>query len=133
MQQKENTKQKEYNALPLYRNSTELVALIEKFMAKTSRQYRYTFGERMVTAALRLPMDFYRTYGMKTPEEKAGGIETFIAHLAEFKMLVDVAHQLGLFCYKDFPVVLERIDSLERQINGFKNANAKVLDINGVR
>ena len=132
MKQKEK-KTKEYNELPLYRQGTELVTLIEKFMAKTTRQYRYTFGERMVTAALALPMDFYHIFSMKTPEEKAEGIKVYIEHLAELKMLVDVGHQLGLFCYKDFPVLLERIDSVERQINGFNNANAKVLDMKGVR
>ena len=113
-----NRREKNYNVLPLYRQSTELVTLIEKFMAKTTRQYRYTFGERMVTAALALPMDFYHIYSMKSPEEKSDGIQVFVEHLAELKMLVDVGHQLGLFCHKDFPVLLENIDSIERQING---------------
>ena len=126
-------KSKEYNELPLYRQSTELVAHIEKFMAKTTRQYRYTFGERMVTAALALPMDFYHIFTKKTSEEKTQGIKVFIEHLVELKTLVDIGHQLGLFYHKDFPTLLESIDSIERQINGFYNANAKVSDTTGAR
>ena len=49
---------KRYDSLPLYRQCIALVVIIEKAMTKTSRQYRFTMGERLVTLALRLPMDF---------------------------------------------------------------------------
>lgn len=124
---------KHYNELPLYRQSAEVVVMIEKMMAKTSRQYRYTFGERMVSAALHLPMDFYLLYEAKDKELKGSLIEAYIQHLLQLKMLVDVGHQLGLFTYKDFPILIEKLDSLERQINGLKNANAKVSVIKGDR
>lgn len=116
----------QYNSLPLYRQTVELVALIERAMGKTSRQYRYTFGERIVSAALLLPMDFYHIYTEENPTKKINLFDCFILHMIELKTLMDVAHQLGLFNYKDFPVVLEHINSIERQINGFKNVTAKV-------
>lgn len=116
----------QYNSLPLYRQTVELTAMIERAMGKTSRQYRYTFGERMTTAALQLPMDFYHIYSENNQERKMEMFDTFMEHLTELKMLGDVAHQLGLFTHKDFPVILERLDSVERQINGFRNKTAKV-------
>ena len=117
---------KEYNELPLYRQSTELVTMIVRMMGKTTRQYRYTFGERMVEGALQLPMDFYHLYSTPDAEEKVRLTDVFIESLVKLKMLVDIGHQLGLFTYKDFPLLLEQLDSIERQINGFKNKNAKV-------
>lgn len=122
---------KEYNVLPLYRESEKLVTMIVKMMGKTTRQYRYTFGERMVEGALQLPMDFYRLYTTQDTEEKIRLTDVFIANLAELKMLVDIGHQLGLFTYKDFPLLLEQLDTIERQINGFKNKNARVHVIKG--
>lgn len=116
----------QYNSLPLYRQTVELTAIIERAMGKTSRQYRYTFGERVTSAALHLPMDFYHIYTEEVHDKKMFLFDTFMNHLAELKTLLDVAHQLGLFNHKDFPVILERLDSVERQINGFKNKTAKV-------
>ena len=100
--------------------------MIVRMMGKTTRQYRYTFGERMVEGALQLPMDFYHLYSTPDAEEKVRLTEVFIESLVKLKMLVDIGHQLGLFTYKDFPLLLEQLDSIERQINGFKNKNAKV-------
>lgn len=116
----------QYNSLPLYRQTVELTALIERAMGKTSRQYRYSFGERVTSASINLPLDFYYIYTEEVYERKMNLFNTFMSHLAELKTLLDVAHQLGLFNHKDFPVILERLDSVERQINGFKNKTAKV-------
>lgn len=123
----------QYSSLPLYRQTVELVAHIERAMGKTSRQYRYTFGERMTTTALHLPMDFYRIYDEQDHEKKILLFDTFLQHLKELKTLLDVAHQLGLFTYKDFPVIIEKVDSVERQINGFYNKTAKVSVTKGNR
>lgn len=116
----------QYNSLPLYRQTVELTAIIERAMGKTSRQYRYTFGERITSAALHLPMDFYHIYTEDDHERKMNLFDTFMEHLTELKTLVDVAHQLGLFNHKDFPVILESLDSVERQIGGFRKKTAKV-------
>ena len=69
---------KEYNVLPLYRQSTELVTMIVKMIGKTTRQYRYTFGERMVEGALQLPMDFYHLYSTQDSLQKIALIDVFI-------------------------------------------------------
>ena len=116
----------QYNSFPLYRQTVELTAEIERAMGKTSRQYRYTFGERITSSALHLPMDFYHIYTEDIYEKKMAFFDVFMEHLTELKTLVDVAHQLGLFQHKDFPAILERLDSVERQINGFRNKTAKV-------
>lgn len=121
---------KKYKSLPLYRLSIELAVFTEQLSSKMTRQYRYTYGERMVKAALKLPMDFYLIYSENYSVEKLTKIDCFIEHLVELKMILDVGYQLGVFNYKDFPIVLEKVDSIERQINGFKKT-AKVSIIKG--
>ena len=102
-------------------------------MAKTTRQYRFTMGERLVALALRLPMDFMDIWNEQNTAVKGGLCIRFIRHLQQLKMTLDVAHELGLFYHADFPPILEAVDSIERQINGLLNKNAKVSDTTGVR
>ena len=124
---------KRYNSLPLYRQCIALVVIIEKAMTKTSRQYRFTMGERLVTLALRLPMDFMNGWNEPDAARKTALCIRFVRHLQQLKITLDVAHELGLFYHADFPPILEAVDSIERQINGLLNKNAKVSDTTGVR
>ena len=124
---------KRYDSLPLYRQCITLVVIIEKAMAKTTRQYRFTMGERLVALALRLPMDFMDIWNEQDTAVKGSLCIRFVRHLQQLKMTLDVAHELGLFYHADFPPILEAVDSIERQINGLLNKNAKVSDTTGVR
>ncbi len=123
----------EYDSRPIYRQSIELVVLIERAMAKTARNYRYTFGQWMVDCAIGLPNVFYMAFDQKDPARRLKLIDAYIYRLVKVRACIDVAHQLGLFYHKDYPMIVEAVDSLDRQSAGWRKKTAGVPDTKGVR
>jgi hypothetical protein len=110
----------------LYRATVELTAMIVNVVRKADRGYRFTIGEEMVKTAFNLTMDFYQAYNESDNTKKLELVKTFIYHLEQLRAWLDVAHALGFFNYKNFPVIVEQCASIERQAGGWLNGIAKV-------
>lgn len=122
----------EYDSRPLYRDSIKLAAMVEKLVGKSTRQYRFTIGQRMMDKAMRLPVDFYRAYDEKDERIRLSRIHSLKTHFVEIKMCIDVAHELKLFSQSDFAALLDCLGIVDRQVEGWlKNTHARVSAIKG--
>lgn len=110
----------------LYKTSIKLTAQIAQVTQKADRGYRFTVGEKMIDAAMKVTKDFYQAYKEHETEKKKNRIEQCSQDLEELMEWLDVAHELGFFSYKSFPKVLEQYSSIERQLAGWNNGIAKV-------
>ena len=105
----------------LWRDVNRLTVLISKASGIMQRMYRHTLGQRLLDKCLDLLVDWdslYRAaeYGIDSEEAAM----QFNRDFERLKVLLNIGHELGALNRLNFPPILELVDSLNRQFEGFR-------------
>lgn len=105
----------------LWRDLNRLTVLLSKAGVDMQRMFRHTLGQRMLDKCLDLLVDWdslYRAaeYGI----DAEGAAKQFNRDFEMLKVLLNMGHELGALNRLNFPPILELVDALNRQFEGYR-------------
>ena len=110
-----------YYSLPVYKQVYDLILKVFEVTKDFSKEYKYTLGQDMKRDALSLMRSIYRA---NKNEDKKMYLEQFLDEFELLKLEIRLCCDLKLISLKRHVVLSELMDSIGKQITGWRNANA---------
>lgn len=109
-----------YTDLPVFRDTYQLVLKIFEYTREFGREYKYTLGQDMKRDALQLVRNLYRA---NKAQDKEMHLEAFLDDFELLKLEIRVSTEMRLLSMKKQAALSLLLDSIGRQIIGWRNAN----------
>lgn len=106
-----------YENLPIYKESYNLLLSVYRFTAKIQRAYRYTLAQELVVALQDLCTAIYKT---NTLPDRLGYLGEAKECLVRVKLLMRVMRDLSLLGVRQQIEVVERIATISKQLKGWE-------------
>ena len=110
-----------YYDLPVYRDTYKLILKIFECTKDFSKEYKYTLGQDMKRDALQLVRSIYRA---NKAQQKAVHLETFMDDFELLKLEIRLCVYMKILPIKKQAELSLLMDSIGKQITGWRNANA---------
>lgn len=110
-----------YYSLPVYRDVYQLILLVFKWSKEFPREYKYTLGQDLKRDAMQLVRHIYRA---NKGEGRKEHLQHFIDDFELVRLEVRLCQDLHLINTKQFSEVLLLMDTIGRQISGWKNRSS---------
>lgn len=105
-----------YEHLPIYKTTYDLFINVLQVTKTFPRDYRYTLGEHIHLAAIKLLKQVYLT---NTAKDKIESLKLLLCFVQELGVLIRAAHDLKIMADNRFFDLIQKRDSLERQTTGW--------------
>jgi hypothetical protein len=109
-----------YYDLPVYRETYKLILEVFKCTKDFSKDYKYTLGQDMKRDALQLVRSIYRAN--KSVNKKAH-LEAFLDDFELLKLEIRLCTDMKLLSIKKQAALSLLMDSISKQITGWRNAS----------
>ncbi len=110
----------QYDELPVYKASYDLLILIFGFCIGFSRDYKYTLGEKLKNETLDLIMHIYRA---NCSAEKNRELSKAREHTEVVRLLLRLTKDLRQIDLKKFVMINDKLESVSRQLTGWQRSN----------
>ena len=108
----------EYQELPLYKASYDLLLEIFKFTKEFTKEYKYTIGESIKKEGMALMTLLYRAnYQSKSRKDT---LQQALEHLEAIRLFTRLIHDLKEISHKRFVEMNSRIENVSRQMSGWQ-------------
>ena len=111
-----------YYTLPVYKELYKFIRLMFFLTTGFPREYKYTIGQDIKRDGMQLMRYIYRA---NVAQDKAVHLSAFIDEFELLKFEVRICHDLRLINTKRYAEIMELMDSIGRQITGWRNAYRK--------
>ena len=109
-----------YYDLPVYRDTYKLILKIFEVTRDFSKEYKYTLGQDMKRDALHLVRSIYRANKSTSKKEH---LETFLDDFELLKLEIRLCTDMKVLPIKKQAGLSLLMDSIGKQITGWRNAN----------
>ncbi|MCK5519710.1 MAG: four helix bundle protein [Candidatus Marinimicrobia bacterium] len=108
----------EYEDLPIYKASYDLLLEIFKFTKELKKEYKYTIGESIKKEGMAMMTLLYRAnYKANSRKET---LQTALEHLEAIRLFTRLVHDLKEISHKRFVEMNSRIENVSRQMSGWQ-------------
>ena len=107
-----------YYELPVYKDTYQLVLDIFAVTKEYPREYKHSLGQDMKRDVMELIRCIYRA---NRSEHKQAHLEAFLEQFELLKLELRVSHDLQLLGLKRYTEISVIIDSIGKQVTGWKN------------
>jgi len=111
-----------YYDLPVFKDVYKLTVELFRLTSKFSREYKFTLGQDMKKDCILLVRSIYRANKVK---DKAIYLEQFLDDFEVVKLEIRLCTELKLITIKNQAALSALMDSIGRQITGWRNAQEK--------
>ncbi len=109
-----------YQDLPVFRDVYQLTLRIHQLTQSFAREFKYTMGQDMKRDCLALLRSIYR---VNRSRDKAPLLDAFLDDFELLKLEVRLCCDLKLLSLKQQAELIELMDTIGKQITGWRNAN----------
>ena len=109
-----------YQDLPVFRDVYQLTLRIHQLTQSFAREFKYTLGQDMKRDCLALLRSIYR---VNRSRDKAPLLDVFLDDFELLKLEVRLCADLKLLSLKQQAELIELMDTIGKQITGWRNAN----------
>ncbi|MCL1689402.1 four helix bundle protein [Elizabethkingia anophelis] len=103
-----------YDQLPVYKEGYDLLLELYRISKNMDRDYKFTLGEKIKSAASDLIISIYRA---NRRENKLLILEEAKSHIEIIRLMLRIYKDLKQISVNDFINIPERIESTSKQIN----------------
>ena len=114
-----------YDNLPVFREVYDLLLRIIYQSRKMTRDFRYTIGEDLKKAMLRLEVLIYRANAAADKEMKIRHIDEALDKIIEVKILTRLLHDSKQMNLKTYAISSEALVNIEKHLENWKKYNQK--------
>ena len=108
-----------YTALPVYKDTYQLILRVFEVTKDFSKEYKYTLGQDMKRDALRLMRSIYRA---NKHQNRAEHLEVFLDELELLKLEIRLCVDMKLLPIKKQAKLCELLELIGKQVTGWRNA-----------
>jgi len=108
-----------YNELPVFKTSYDLLIYVFQVTKTFPKEYKYTLGEKMKTELLHLIVAIYHA---NKSTDKVLLLDQVQTHIETIRIVLRITHDLKLVSTKQFAHVSLLIESVSKQIAGWKRS-----------
>ncbi len=109
-----------YQDLPVFRDVYQLTLRIHQLTQSFAREFKYTLGQDMKRDCLALLRSIYR---VNRSRDKGLLLDVFLDDFELLKLEVRLCADLKLLSLKQQAELIELMDTIGKQITGWRNAN----------
>jgi len=109
-----------YYDLPVYRDTYKLVLAVFELSKDFPKDYKYTLGQDMKRDALQLVRNIYRANKTKQKKEL---LEAFLDDFELLKFEIRLCVDLKIVSFKKQAELTLSMDSIGKQVTGWRNAS----------
>jgi hypothetical protein len=111
-----------YDELPVYKASYDLLLEVFSFAKEFKREYKHTIGEDLKKETVKLIILFYR---INSGESKIKFLKVARIRVETIRLLVRLTKDLHLINVKKFVALNKRIENVSRQLTGWQRSVKK--------
>lgn len=109
-----------YDNLPVYKASYDLLVEIFQFSKNFNKEYKYTVGEKLKNETLEMIMNIYRA---NSHEYKKDLLQTARENIEVIKLLLRLVKDLKQINLNKFVEINEKIENVSKQLAGWQKAS----------
>lgn len=115
-----------YSTLPVYKDTYKLIQRLFTLTRHFDREYKYTLGQDIKRDTMNLVRHIYRA---NQAVDKSAHLSSFIDDFQIVKLQVRLCLDMKLINTNQFAEVVQLMDSIGKQINGWnKSSKTKLCD-----
>jgi four helix bundle protein len=109
----------QYNTLPVYKASYDLMIVVFEFCRHLTKEYKYTLGEKLKNETLELLMNIYRA---NSKHDKTQCLQNARENIEVTRLLFRLINDLKLIPIKKFIHANEHIENISKQLTGWQRS-----------
>lgn len=106
-----------YHELPVYKDTYQLILYLYDFTKDFPREYKYTLGQDIKRDGMLLVRCIYKA---NKNVDKQPHLDEFLDHFELIKLQVRLAVDMKLLSIKRQAVLIELMDKIGKQVNGWR-------------
>ncbi len=114
-----------YDTLPIYKAVYDFLLRIMRVISHFPREYKYTLGERIQNTAISMIVAIYRA---NTSKDKVPYLKELNEHIQMMYLYLRISHDIKLLPTERFASIVEAIDDVSNQAQGWLKTNEKVRE-----
>lgn len=111
-----------YHHLPIYNLTYGLLTTLTKALHEFPREYKFTIGQKLQDEVIGLVVLIYRANSLKS---KGVVIDEFLERVQVVELLIRLSLDLRILPKKQYATLVEMVESLSRQAQGWKRITTK--------
>lgn len=111
-----------YDNLPVYKASYDLLVDIFQFTKSFTKEYKYTIGEKLKNETLEMIMNIYRA---NSRQNKFDILQTARENVEVIRLLFRLVKDLKQININKFVAINEKIENVSKQLTGWQKSAAK--------
>lgn len=111
----------QYNELPVYKATYDLLLAIFEFVKHFTKEYKYTVGESLKKETIALVILIYRANSQTSKKET---LQTAREHIEVIRLLIRLMKDLHQINIKKFTMINIQIESVSKQLTGWQRASS---------
>ena len=112
----------QYQHLPIYKTTYELLVSITHATANFSKAYKYSLGDKLRAEVVELVVFIFKANSSRT--DRAAHASLFLERLQVVELMLRLSKDLRLLTVKQFAEIVSLSDSLGRQAQGWVKSSA---------
>lgn len=109
----------QYDTLPVFKASYDLLVSIFRFSANFTREYKFTVGEKLKNETLELIILIYRA---NSSTEKVDIIQKAREQIELIRVLIRLMQELKQISLKSLVSINKQIESVSKQLTGWQKS-----------
>ena len=112
----------QYQHLPIYKLTYDLLLKIIHLTKNFPRDYKYTLGQKLKDEIIELVIIIYKANSSKDKEKH---IEMILENIQVVQLLIRLSHDIKILPRKQYADIAEKVDSLALQAQGWLKSSGK--------
>lgn len=108
----------QYNHLPIYKTSYDLLLEVMQTTKNFPREFRYSIGEKIDNELIELVVSIYKANSAKDKEKY---ILDILEHAQFVNLFLRMSCDLKILPLNRYATFIESVGSIQKQANGWKN------------
>ena len=117
----------QYQHLPIYKTTYELLQVVTRATAGFSKAYKYSLGDKLRAEVVELVVYLYKANSSRGADRVAHAT-TFLERLQVVELMVRLSKDLRLLTVKQFSEIVSVSDGLGRQAQGWIKSSASLAE-----
>ena len=113
-------KMAQYNELPVYKSTYDLLIAIFKFSRGFSKEYKYTVGETLKKETIELLVLIYRA---NSRYDKQAVLQTAREQIELIRLMIRLMKDMRQITLEQFVAINIVVETVSKQLNGWQKAN----------
>jgi len=109
----------QYNELPVYKASYDLLLAIFEFVKHFTKEFKYTVGESLKKETIELIILIYRA---NSKTDKNETLQTAREHIEVIRLLIRLMKDLHQINLKRFVAINSQIENVSKQLTGWQRS-----------